>query len=209
VNIRPHRRRAGWWWVCSTAALATLWILFFLANMHAWSEARRPVGMGAMQLELAFAVLVIVRRKPLSISRSPAAWVAAGGAVCGMLLARPAFNPVAGLYWVWAGMQLAGAAAAVLALVFLGRSFGIVAANRGLRTKGPYRIVRHPIYSAYVVTMTGYLLENPSLWNAVVISVVTALQLVRIEEEERCLRGDDEYRAYSSRVRYRLVPYVF
>ena len=50
VNIRPHRRRAGWWWISSTAVLATLWILFFLANMHAWGQARRPVGMGAMPI---------------------------------------------------------------------------------------------------------------------------------------------------------------
>ena len=70
VNIRPHRRRAGWWWISSTAVLATLWILFFLANMHAWGEARRPVGMGAMGLELAFALLVIIRRRPLTVSRS-------------------------------------------------------------------------------------------------------------------------------------------
>jgi protein-S-isoprenylcysteine O-methyltransferase Ste14 len=69
--------------------------------------------------------------------------------------------------------------------------------------------VRHPIYTAYLVTMIGYVLENPSLWNIGVVSAVTGLQLVRIEEEERCLRVDDEYRAYSSRVRYRLVPYVF
>jgi protein-S-isoprenylcysteine O-methyltransferase Ste14 len=209
VNVRPHSRRAGWWWICSTTVLATLWVLFFLANMRAWAETSRPVGMGAMQLELAFALLVIVRRQPLSISRSRVAWVVAGGAVGGMLLARPAFHPVAGLYWLWASVQFAGAVAALLGLVFLGRSFGIVAANRGLKTNGPYRVVRHPVYSAYLLTMIGYVLENPSLWNIGVLSAVTGLQLVRIEEEERCLRVDDEYRAYSSRVRYRLVPYVF
>jgi hypothetical protein len=32
----------------------------------------------------------------------------------------------------------------------LGRSFGIVATNRGIQTGGLYRIVRHPIYAAYV-----------------------------------------------------------
>ena len=209
MNIRPHRRRAGWWWVSSTAVLATLWILFFLANLHAWGQARRPVGLGAMQLELAFAALVIIRRQPLTVSRSRLAWLVAGGAVGGMLLARPAFHPVGGLYPLWASVQIVGAVAALLGLVFLGRSFGIVAANRGLKMNGPYRVVRHPVYSAYFVTMVGYVLENPSLWNIAIVSIVTGLQLVRIEEEERCLRGDDEYRAYSSRVRYRLVPYVF
>jgi protein-S-isoprenylcysteine O-methyltransferase Ste14 len=209
VNIRPQSRRAGWWWVSSTAVLATLWIFFFLANLHAWMETKRPVGIGAMQLELAFALLVIVRRQPLSISRSRVAWLVAGGAVGGMLLARPAYDPVWGLYWLWALVQIVGAVAALFALFFLGRSFGIVAANRGLKTNGPYRVVRHPVYSAYLVTMIGYMLENPSLRNIVLISIVTGLQIARIEEEERCLREDVEYRDYSSRVRWRLVPYVF
>jgi protein-S-isoprenylcysteine O-methyltransferase Ste14 len=65
------------------------------------------------------------------------------------------------------------------------------------------------VYSAYLVTMIGYVLENPSWRNIVIVSVVTGLQIVRIEEEERCLREDAEYRAYAGRVPYRLVPFVF
>jgi protein-S-isoprenylcysteine O-methyltransferase Ste14 len=202
VNTRPQSRRAGWWWVCSTAVVATLWILFFVANMQAWMETKRPVGIGAIQLELAFALLFVIRRQPLTTSRSPVAWGAACGAVCGMLFARPYYHPVAGL-------QIAGAVGALAGLCALGRSFGIVAANRGLKTDGPYRIVRHPVYSAYLVTMIGYVLENPSWRNIVIVSVVTGLQIVRIEEEERCLREDAEYRAYAGRVPYRLVPFVF
>jgi protein-S-isoprenylcysteine O-methyltransferase Ste14 len=208
-NTRPLRRRAGWWWVISTAVVATLWILFFVANVKAWGEAKRPVGFGAMELELAFALLYVIRRQPLTVSRSRVAWLAAGGAVCGMLFARPAYDPVLGLGPIWATTQIVGAIAALVALLALGRSFGIVAANRGLKTSGPYRLVRHPVYAAYLLTMVGYLLENPSLRNIVLVSVVTGLQIVRIEEEERCLRADDEYGAYTKRVRYRLVPFVY
>jgi len=208
-HTRPHRRRAGWWWVCSTAVVATLWILFFIANVKAWGEAKRPVGFGAMELELAFALLFVIRRQPLTVSRSKVAWLAASGAMCGMLFARPAYDPVGGLEWLWATLQIAGAIGALLSLLALGRSFGIVAANRGLKTGGPYRFVRHPVYAAYFWTMLGYVLENPSLRNVAIIAFVTALQVVRISEEERCLRGEEEYRAYSSRVRYRLVPFVF
>jgi len=209
VNKRPHRRRAGWWWILSTAVVATLWILFFIANVKAWGEAKRPVGFGAMELELAFALLFVIRRQPLTVSRSRVAWLAAGGAVCGMLFARPAYEPVLGLEPLWATVQIVGAIAALLGLLALGRSFGIVAANRGLKMNGPYRFVRHPVYAAYLVTMVGYLLENPSLRNIVLVSIVTGLQIVRISEEERCLREDDEYRAYTKRVRYRLVPFVY
>jgi protein-S-isoprenylcysteine O-methyltransferase Ste14 len=33
--------------------------------------------------------------------------------------------------------------------------------------------------------------------------------VLRIEHEERCLRLDEAYRAYTSRVRYRLVPFLY
>jgi protein-S-isoprenylcysteine O-methyltransferase Ste14 len=93
-------------------------------------------------------------------------------------------------------------------LLSLGRSFGIVPANRGVRTGGPYRFVRHPAYSGYVLTGAGYLLENPSIRNACLFAVVTLAQAVRIVEEERTLAGDPAYRAYARRVRSRVVPYV-
>ena len=93
-------------------------------------------------------------------------------------------------------------------MVSLGRSFGIVAANRGIRTGGPYRYVRHPLYSAYILTETGYLLENPSLRNWCLFGVVMAFQAVRIVEEERTLAEDPAYREYRRTVRSRVVPYL-
>ena len=84
-----------------------------------------------------------------------------------------------------------------------------MAANRGIQTAGPYRIVRHPAYAGYVIAMSGYFLENPSLRNAVIIVTVAAVQLVRIQKEEAYLRADPKYAAYRLRVRYRLLPYVY
>jgi protein-S-isoprenylcysteine O-methyltransferase Ste14 len=208
-ELRPRRRRAGWRWVSSTSAVATLWFFFFTANLQAWGPAHRPVGLGAMELELAFAILFVVRRQPITVSRSRIAWCAAGTAVCGMLFARPAYAPVAGLESLYLLLQLFGAIAALISLLALGRSFGFVAAHRGLKTRGPYGIVRHPLYCAYMLTMGGYLLENPSTRNLILFTVVTAAQLVRIAYEEKCLSADPQYRAYRSRVRYRLVPYIY
>jgi protein-S-isoprenylcysteine O-methyltransferase Ste14 len=37
------------------------------------------------------------------------------------------------------------------ALAALGRSFGFVAADRGLRASGPYAMVRHPVYASYLL----------------------------------------------------------
>lgn len=193
----------------STSVFGTLWAYFFVANLRQWAPTGRPVGLGPMELELVIAILYIIRRQPISVSRAPLAWSAAAVACTGMLFARPAYEPVGGLEPLYFVLQLGGAGAAMLTLLTLGRSFGIVAANRGLKTTGPYGIVRHPLYGAYLVTMAGYLFENPSARNVVILGAVTAAQVIRIGEEEKCLSADPEYRDYRRRVRFRIVPYLY
>jgi protein-S-isoprenylcysteine O-methyltransferase Ste14 len=93
--------------------------------------------------------------------------------------------------------------------VYLGRSFGIVAADRGIVVGGPYRIVRHPIYLGYLVTHVGFLLANWSSRNIAIYIIEYFFQVARILSEERLLKEDDGYRAYFERVRYRLIPFFF
>lgn len=95
-----------------------------------------------------------------------------------------------------------------MAVAGLGRSFGIVAANRGVRTRGPYRVVRHPLYAAYLVTYVGYLLSYPRLLNVAVVAVTTAVMVARALAEEHLLAADPEYRAYRERTRWRFLPGV-
>jgi protein-S-isoprenylcysteine O-methyltransferase Ste14 len=97
----------------------------------------------------------------------------------------------------------------LFALFSLGRSFGIVPANRGIKRKGLYRVVRHPIYASELVFHLGYLLGNISGRNLVLVVLVTAGQVYRLLAEERLLRGDGAYRDYLKAVRYRLVPGIF
>jgi protein-S-isoprenylcysteine O-methyltransferase Ste14 len=177
--------------VATSAPVAVLWLFFAVANFENWRATHRPIGLGATAL-----------------SRSPRAWAAAALGTFGMLAARPAYHPVGGFELLYGAMQGLGAALAAWAVISLGRSFGIVAANRGIRTGGPYRFVRHPLYSAYIVTETGYLLENPSLRNWCLFGVVMAFQAIRIVEEERTLAEDPAYRDYRERVRSRILPYV-
>jgi protein-S-isoprenylcysteine O-methyltransferase Ste14 len=113
-------------------------------------------------------------------------------------------NPV----WPDAGLVLITLAAffSLASLLTLGRRFGIRPALRGLATKGPYRLVRHPIYLAYVVADVGYNLDG---WNAGTVVLVLAgwaAMIYRIHAEERVLARDAGWRDYVATVRYRLIP---
>lgn len=194
--------------VVTSLPVAVLWLLFAAANFSNWRATHRPIGLGATALELIVAVLFVTRRSPWIVSRSRLAWCAAALGTFGMLAGRPAYHPVAGLEVLYGGLQLGGALVAGAAVVALGRSFGIVAANRGVRTGGPYRLVRHPLYSGYFLTEVGYLLENPSLRNGCLFAVVMVFQAIRIVEEERTLAEDPAYQRYCRQVRSRLVPFI-
>ena len=190
-------------------ALVVLFLGFAYANLARWHDTGRPVGLGATLLEAFTAFLFVVRRPPLATSARPLAWISASLGAFAMLGARPVAHPDAGPFAAFELLQLAGFAIVLVALGALGRSFGIVAANRGVKTAGLYSFVRHPAYTGYLVSYLGYVAENGSLRNVILLVVGTAAQLVRISEEERMLSFDEAYRAYLERVRRRLIPYLY
>lgn len=108
--------------------------------------------------------------------------------------------------WVSASLQIAGICWQILAKATLRRSFGLLPANRGIVSTGPYRLVRHPIYMGYLTSHTGFLLGNFTWLNFSLIVAVAFCQIVRIYQEEELLLKDPEYQAYAGRVRWRLAP---
>jgi len=204
-----HKRSVDVPYILSVVLLASLFTVFAGANFMAWRETGRPVGLGITMLEGMAAVLFIVRRRAQRSSRSPAEWLITCIASFAMLLARPAFNPIGGLEGLYVVLQFTGVAIAIVGLGCLGRSFGLVPANRGIKVGGAYRFVRHPAYAGYLISYSGYILENPSPWNIGIFCVATAFQLVRIQKEEAFLASDPEYAVYRERVRYRLIPFLY
>ena len=107
-------------------------------------------------------------------------------------------------------LQLAGTLWQFASKLVLGRSFGLLPAQRGLVTAGPYRVVRHPIYLGYLIGHVGFLLVNFSWRNFAVLAVLYAAQVHRMLREEAVLAADNaEYREYQQRVRWRLLPFIF
>jgi protein-S-isoprenylcysteine O-methyltransferase Ste14 len=108
-----------------------------------------------------------------------------------------------------AAIQIIGLSWTVYAKFSIGRSFGLLPANRGIVVVGAYRWMRHPIYAGYLVTHIGFLAANFGLHNLVVFSVLYVVQGLRVMREEALLRRMPEYRAYVQQVRYRILPGVF
>ena len=96
---------------------------------------------------------------------------------------------------------IVGTGLSVYCLYWLGRSFSVMAHARKLVTRGPYSLVRHPLYAAEMVTLLGITLANFSIWATLVITITIAFQFRRMANEERVLRATfPEYEDYSRRV---------
>ena len=166
-----------------------------------------PYNLLILASETLTALLTLIRR-PGRMATSFYAWSIAIIGTCAPLLVRPADGGfISGWYAVL--LMTFGLFISLAAKLFLRRSFGIVAACRGVRREGPYRLVRHPMYTGYVVTQLGFLVANPSLLNASVYAVAWGMMLLRIREEEEMLSREPAYRDYVTKVRYRLLPGVY
>ena len=85
-----------------------------------------------------------------------------------------------------------------------------VEADQKLISTGLYGLVRHPMYTANVITMVGIPLALGSYWGLVFVVPGLIVLASRIRDEEKLLQEElDGYREYKRKVRYRLVPYMW
>lgn len=177
---------------------------FFVSRMVATTGHGNAINLLITVSEGLTAVFVLIRR-PGHIASGPYPWTIAFVGTCAPLMVVPQ------------GLSLIPNAASVVLMVTglclsiagkasLRRSFGLVAANRGVQISGPYALVRHPIYAGYLLAHAGYLAANFSAWNVAVYAATWGAQLLRIRAEEAILGQDEAYRAYAQAIRYRLIP---
>jgi protein-S-isoprenylcysteine O-methyltransferase Ste14 len=110
--------------------------------------------------------------------------------------------------WPAGGFILVTLAAvlSLASLLTLGNLFGIRPALRGLMTTGPYRVVRHPMYLAYMIGDVGYNLQEWNFGTAAIVMLGWVALIHRIHAEEQMLSEDEHWARYVCSVRYRLLP---
>jgi protein-S-isoprenylcysteine O-methyltransferase Ste14 len=108
-----------------------------------------------------------------------------------------------------AGVQICALLLMIASIVTLRASFSVIPEYRTLIRKGPYRLVRHPLYAAYLLFDGAMAYQAQSLLAILLWLAEYALFHARaIFEERLLLRTDARYAFYRQRVRYLFVPFL-
>jgi protein-S-isoprenylcysteine O-methyltransferase Ste14 len=151
-------------WLAETA----LFVVLIVAYLFRSAPVRRSTGVAEIVVPLIGSAL------PFALLLSPPA--AAVVANRTLLLALLWVMTVATCLTVW-GMW------------HLRRAFSITVEARQLVTGGPYRLVRHPIYSGEILAAAAVAAIRCSAANTVVLALFIAIQLYRTRLEEVKLRS--------------------
>lgn len=201
-SLLLHWEQKSMWAKVLDVGVACFWAVHAGMNLASLVHTRDFRNVGLMVFYTIVAVLFL-RRRPAR--RSAPAWqtaVAVADVFLPILVLRPAGSGI----WLGDVIQAIALGIMVIAAVSLGPSFGIAPADRGLRTQGLYRWIRHPLYAGETLFYIGYLLSHFSWSNVLGLIIAVFLFVIRIRWEEGIIEG---YELYARRVRWRLMPYIW
>ena len=195
--------------LCARVCVIILFTLLSVNLLRDFLATGRVTGLLFLASEALVVVLTVVRRRARLVDRSFAAALTTTLSVALPPMQRASDG--AGLLpdEVTVMVSAIGLALVIVGKMTLGRSFGLMPANRGVVSSGVYRFVRHPIYLGYLITHVAFLLATPSAWNIAALVAADAALLLRAVCEEQTLSRDSQYRAYQQIVRWRVCPGLF
>ena len=180
-------------------ALWLLWLIYwFIAgrNVKATQRHESPASRAAHIVPLIIGAMLLWRP------------TLPGGFLCGKILA-----PSPALFFIGVGVFAAGLAFTVWARVHLGRNWSgtvTIKQDHELVRDGPYRYVRHPIYTGLLVAFAGNAISRDEWRGILAIAVIFAGFWFKLKLEERWMieQFGDAYRRYAAEVPA-LIPNPF
>jgi protein-S-isoprenylcysteine O-methyltransferase Ste14 len=170
---------------------AAFWIYWIAVSVDVKAGRTRWARFAGVRVAIVLVVLLLLRLKLLK----------------GRAVISDPWLQVIGL-----AVFLLGLALAVWARIYLGRNWGMPMSEKAdpeLVTTGPYRTVRHPIYSGIILAMVGTTIAVSLYWLAVVV-LLGAYFVYSAVMEERYMAGrfPDAYPHYKQSTKM-LIPFIF
>jgi protein-S-isoprenylcysteine O-methyltransferase Ste14 len=114
--------------------------------------------------------------------------------------------------WMTGILCIAGLAFCVWARATLGRNWsGTITLKEGheLIERGPYRFVRHPIYTGMLTMLLATAIRFGHIAGIAAVILALASFWIKLSEEEKLMlqQFPDQYRSYQQRVK-RIIPFV-
>jgi protein-S-isoprenylcysteine O-methyltransferase Ste14 len=193
-------------------ARAIVVVLFSIMALRFGSDfltTGRLNGLLLLVSEALVVALTVVRRSAATVDRSMRARVLTALSMLGPPLLQPSHLPALAPEVLTVALSAAGLAIVIAGKMTLGRSFGLMPANRGIVSSGVYRLVRHPIYMGYLISHVAFLVANPAPWNIAALLAADLALMARAVCEEATLARDDQYRSYQQLVKWRVCPGIF
>jgi protein-S-isoprenylcysteine O-methyltransferase Ste14 len=174
-----------------TTAVLSLWAAFWLYWLIAALGAKQSVRSSRIRPP---GLLIIVAVVLLRVFRT------------GTLAVHSPILQVVGLILLAAGLGLA-----VGARIYLGRNWGMPMTARAdpeLVTSGPYRFVRHPIYSGLLLALLGTALATNLYWLiALIVAGAYFIYSATVEERLMTTSFPADYASYQAHTKM-LIPFV-
>jgi protein-S-isoprenylcysteine O-methyltransferase Ste14 len=175
-------------------------------------SALRWTGTTLTCLFYALIISCYLRRRPATATHDSAAGWAVAVLATMAPFPLPFFHsapPATGRQFAADVLLLIGTAGSIWSLWFLGRNVSVIAQARDLSSRGPYRLVRHPLYTAEMISALGLAIAAGTITAFAAWPVLCAMQTYRAGREEQILlRTLPAYRDYRARTSA-LVPGLF
>lgn len=183
--------------------ISVLWDVWLFLWLLAAIASRRTIQRQSSESRLLQAALLVFG---FYLIFAPVVWVHSA------LLKRALLPAADATAWLGLGLTAGGMLLSFWARAVIGRNWSgavTIKEDHELIRRGPYHLVRHPIYTGLIVAAIGTAAIYLRLLGFIGVVIITASLWYKLQTEEQFMlqRFGDEYARYRSEVRA-LIPFV-